>query len=254
MENLPIFNVNKNKMFTYKTTELLYSMEEPYLEKFKKYDNPSLSFISSMVYGFAGHLPYSMDIEQEEFVPGDFLNLEPHDVEENPWFKYSDRRTYFNSMVNWGDTFKSGILLQVCYIFQQMLLGNISPNVSFTQQDFEKQGFAKFTPYIEYNKRFFYIIRLLPKYYVKVVSSKDNEERRKNLEEVYSFMRSAIGQRVGCGVNWSPFRDVSLMSRGNTYVDGLKFDICKDLKEMFKNRSQNEQGDSGETPLIKSRN
>lgn len=47
-----------------------------------------------MVYSFARHLPYSMDIEQPEYVPADFLNMIPHDVEENNWFKYDDRRTF----------------------------------------------------------------------------------------------------------------------------------------------------------------
>lgn len=57
------------------------------IDKENNYNNPSLSFYTSMVYGFANNLPYSMDIEQPEYVPSDFLNMEPFDVEENNWFK-----------------------------------------------------------------------------------------------------------------------------------------------------------------------
>ena len=64
----------------------------------KGLSNPSLTFYTSMVYGFAKHLPYSMDIEQPEYVPADFYNMEPSDVETNSYFKWNDRRTFFKSI------------------------------------------------------------------------------------------------------------------------------------------------------------
>ena len=72
MENLSIIKSQN-------TNDDLYAMEAPLLEKYEKrgYKNPSLTLHGSMVCGFANHLPYSMDIEQPEYVPGDFLNIEP---------------------------------------------------------------------------------------------------------------------------------------------------------------------------------
>ena len=72
-----------------------------------------------MVYGFAHKLPFSMDIEQLKYMPADFLNMELFDVDANNWFKYDDRRTFFNAMVNWGDTFKTGMMLQMCSFFSK---------------------------------------------------------------------------------------------------------------------------------------
>jgi len=55
------------------------------------YKNPTLSLYTSMVYGFANHFPYSMDIEQPEYVPADFFNMIPNDVMPKPkdYFRFS---------------------------------------------------------------------------------------------------------------------------------------------------------------------
>ena len=97
-------------------------------DSFYSTENLSLIFYTSMVYGFAKHLPYSLDIEQPEYVPADFYNMEPLDVDINDWFKWDDRRTFFNAMVNGSETFRTGMLLQMCAIFQKMLLGQFPVN------------------------------------------------------------------------------------------------------------------------------
>lgn len=204
MDNLVVSNI---KMEEFLSNNSMNELKELYT-RIKEYKNPSVTIIASMVYGFAFHLPYSMDIEQEEYVPGDFLNIEPVDVNENIWFKWSDRRTYYNTMLN-GDAHKSGILLQVCYIFQQMLLGNIS-TCEITEKNFEK--LANISQDDEYRGNFFEVLKRLPLYYQKVVSSKDNEERRHNLEEVYSEIEKNIGMRVGS------FRRSEVDINGKVYV------------------------------------
>ena len=64
-----------------------------------------------MVYGFAKHLPYSMDIGQPEYVPSDFLDTVPKDADFNNYFKYDDSKTLFRSMISFHETFESGIIL-----------------------------------------------------------------------------------------------------------------------------------------------
>ena len=213
------------------------------------FKNPSLSLHMSMVYGFAYHLPYSMDIEQEEYVPGDFLNIEPTDVNTNNWFKWDDRRTFYNSMVRWGDTFRSGILLQVCYIFQQMLLGNIPADYKLNEKDYESLGINELTRNEEYNKNFFNILSSLPTYYQKVIYSENNTERRKNLRTIYNEICSGIEMKVGglgrqyaddtyveheATISWDAYRDVQLRvwSENIRYYDGLNLDLTKKIKKI----------------------
>ena len=161
-----------------------------------RYRNPSLSFYTSMVYGFAYHLPYSMDIMQDEYVPADFLNMEPLDVDDNQFFLWKDRRNYFNSMTHFGDTFKSGMLLQVCFIFQKMLLGEFPNEYKIKERFYKEWGINRITDE-KYNKSFFEILKALPGYYIKVTMAQDNQTRRKMLEECYQEMINKIGARVG---------------------------------------------------------
>ncbi len=234
------------------TNDELYAMEAPLIEKFKRngYSNPSLTLHGSMVWGFAKHLPYSMDIEQPEYVPGDFLNIEPKDVDDNIWFKWEDRRTIYNAMYRWGDTRRSGILLQTCYVFQQMLLGNIPPYVAADEEAYYKLGIDQFTYDEEYNKRFFKILQTLPVYYEKVTTAPTNEQRRKELEEMYEDVKSAIEMKVGgftehnsdgtirrhspATISYPAYMDVEMLidvSRTLTYFDGLKLELTKSIKE-----------------------
>lgn len=167
------------------------------MKKIDCYSNPSLSFYASMVYGFANHLPYSMDIMQPEYVPADFLNMSPFDVDTNPCFKFEDRRNFFNSLVRWGDTFKTGMLLQFCNIFQKMLLGQFPVDYEISKEYYYIWGVDKLTKDEEYNRYFFETLKSLPNYYDKVEGTKNNEERRCALEEMYSSIMAKISARYG---------------------------------------------------------
>lgn len=214
----------------------------------KDYTNPSLSLYTSMVYGFANHLPYSMDIEQPEYVPADFLNILPQDVEENQWFKYNDRRTFFNAMISWGDSFKSGMLLQMCNVFQKMLLGQFPTDFVLQEEDFTEWGINAMTNNNEYNRCFFETLKSLPDHYLKVTRMTNNEERRKALEDMYKEVMNNIAQRVGGIkitdvdgniikeneglVSLRPHRDVELMVYWDHVIfhDGIDF-IIKSIKD-----------------------
>ena len=187
-----MLSINNKSIKGYFPSEVNIEIDKAYI-KANEYSNPSLTLFGSMLYDFAYKLPYSMDIEQEEYVPGDFLNLEPYDVDENRWFKFSDRRTLFNAMEH-TDARRSGILLQVCFIFQQMLLGKVTP-YELSDSDYERTRISKRDE--EYNRNFFTVMKKLPEYYLKVISANTNEERRKILDEVYDEMRYYIGMRVG---------------------------------------------------------
>ena len=68
MESLHVFENSENVAYVQATSEELHNLELPTLKKIRNFSrkNPSLSLHISMVYGFAKHLPYSMDINQEE--------------------------------------------------------------------------------------------------------------------------------------------------------------------------------------------
>ena len=224
----------------------------------KGLSNPSLTFYTSMVYGFAKHLPYSMDIEQPEYVPADFYNMEPSDVETNSYFKWNDRRTFFKSMVNWGDTFKTGMLLQMCAIFQKMLLGQFPHNFELKEADFKDWGIDVMTNNKDYNRNFFETLKSLPKYYQLVVNASTCEERRNRLDEMYKEIIQRIAGRYGglreTDANGNiirnipgtipirPAEDVKMMVywENVTYYDGIK-PIIKAIKnEQLKKYKQNQ--------------
>jgi len=161
------------------------------------YRNPTASLYTSMVYGFAKHLPYSMDIEQPEYVPADFLNMVPADVEENDWFKWEDRRTFFNSMIRWGDTFKSGMILQMCSIFQKMILGEFPADFELCEENYSGWGIDSMTKDQEYNRCFFETLKTLPSYYQKVVTASNRDERRSALDQMYADIIQKIAARFG---------------------------------------------------------
>ena len=154
-------------------------------------------FIFSMVYDFAKNLPYSMDIQQEEYVPADFFNMTPYDFSDDRSFKWEDSRTVYKAMTSWGDTFKSGIILQMCAVFQKMLSEQFPNNYVLEEDDFYLWGIDNITSDKEYNKSFFETLKSLPDYYKRVETAKSIEERRKVLDEIYAEMQNGIVNKIG---------------------------------------------------------
>lgn len=216
-------------------------------ESEEEYSNPSLSYYTSMVYGFAKHLPYSMDIMQDEYVPADFFNMVPFDK----FFNWEEEgRNYFNVMTHWGDTFISGMLLQVCFIFQKMLLGEFPNEYEIKEENYTEWKIDAITENEEYNKSFFEILKALPGYYRKVTMAKDNQARRKMLNECYQEMMVKIGARFGgfietdekgnvvreekANILLKPHKDIELFvyaySSGLDYYDGIDW-VTQEIKE-----------------------
>ena len=197
MENLP--SVNEVTGYGVISNIKFQEMERSALNYFelRKHDNPSFGLYASMVYGFAKNLPYSIDVKQEEFVPASFFNVEPLDVDENPWFKYDDRRTLFNAMRSWGDTFRSSMLIQVCSMFQQMILGNIPSTLNFSENDYVRLGINKLIEDEEYNRMFFEALKTIPTYYAQISRTDDIDARRKVLEDFYNDVCIKIQARKG---------------------------------------------------------
>ena len=184
------------------------------------------NIICSIVYKFARNLPYSMDYMDENFIPGDFLNVIPTQ-KNNIIFKYYDNM--YSQMINWGDTLKSGVLLQVCFIFQKMLCGIIPHDYELKDEDFINLDIINMTSNQEYNYNLFETLKKLPEYYTIVTASSNIEDRRKSLDEIYLLMKKQIGQKVGglrrtevngsvtqiqeskATTNWSPYRDLEML-------------------------------------------
>ncbi|MCI8352373.1 MAG: hypothetical protein HFJ58_01945 [Clostridia bacterium] len=188
-------------------------------------------YIARMAYEFAEGLPYSMDIEQTEFVPADFINMTPSNFESDRFFKWEDQRTIYTAMTSDRETFKSGILLQVCAIFQKMLLGQFPTNYKVREEDYTNNGIDRMTPDQDYNMRFFEALSSLPQYYNTMLNIKDIKERRTALDTIFEKMQQSIANRVG-GMKYTD-------SEGNTtevkpsVVWKPKFDLCMILESNY---------------------
>lgn len=206
--------------------------------------------IFTMVYDFARNLPYSMDPKDKDFVPGDFLNFKPETSNHNI-FKWWDS-LYFK-MIDWGDSLKSGVLLEACFIFQKMLMGDFPNDYQLSEEDYYNMGINSMTSNDEYSRNLFEVLKELPDYYKKVNSQHDFEERRKTLDDVYSLMKNKIGNKVGgmrksdfvggvevsivhkATINWAPHRDIAMVYHFNGVNDfgGIN---CKPLIESIRNK------------------
>lgn len=184
--------------------------------------------IVSLVYAFAKGLPYSIDWALPEFVPGIFLNLRPASLLETYLFK--DHDNLYKKMINWSDTLKSGVLLQICYIFQLMLMGEIPSDYEISEKDYYDWGISGFTKDEEYNRNLFMVIKDLFGYCEKINSINNIEERKKMLDEVYLILLDKVGNKVG------GFRQVTIS--GNVYEEIVKkpsitWRPVKDLEMLF---------------------
>lgn len=192
--------------------------------------------ICSIVYEFASKLPYSMDYMDKDFVPGIFLNVAP--MNPSKWI-FKDYSSLYNKMINWGDTKKSGILLQICNIFQAMLMGQFPSNYQLTEEDFHNLGIDQMTSDNEYNRFLFEILQMLPQYCLKLNSTQNLDERRKILDDIYMVILDGVGQNIGgfrrtsvdgdiisvqehkATICLFPHRDLDMLY----YFEGIKFDF-----------------------------
>ena len=179
-----------------------------------------------MAYKFSKKLPYSMDYKDEDYIPGDFLNF-ASTSKNNSIFKYHDN--LYSKMVSWSDTFKSGILIQICLIFQKMLLEEFPNDYELKEEDYYNWGINNMTNQEDYNRCFFEILKDLPEYYKRVNNTSNQEERRQVLDEIYKILKDKVGNKVGgyrktesygdiekvteskATINWSPHRDLEML-------------------------------------------
>ncbi len=207
--------------------------------------------ICRMVYEFASKLPYSMDYMDPYFVPGDFLNLRP----ENPKkYIFIDHGNLYNKLVSWGDTIVNGVKLQVCTIFQKMLMTEDTDRYQLEEIDFYTYGFDKLTGMDIYNKNIFNLLVGLPKFCVLVRNAQTPEERRKVLEQVYEVIdrvasyveyTKTTNEVITEGIEvvdtsvvqfvhrWSPKQDLEMMYHFNN-LDVWNIDIRPLLQESRK--------------------
>jgi len=212
---MELMNVNKNNL-------LQEELKNFAIEKQESLED----IICSIVYEFAVKLPYSMDYLEEKYVAGDFFNIGVPNSK-NSIFKYYD--SIYKKMIDWGDSLKSGVLLQACLIFQKMLMNEFPNNYVLSEDDYYNLGIDCMTSSEKYNRNLFEILKELPEYYKKVNLANNQEDRRKVLEEVYSDMQNIIGQKVGgyrksetigdieitqhhpATINWSPYQDLKMV-------------------------------------------
>lgn len=212
---------------------------------------PEDEIIFAMVYNFAIHLPYSMDIKQDEYVPADFFHMRPYNIEKNKFF-WEDNENVYKAMISKGSTFKSAMLMQMCAVFQKMLSGQFPNNYELEENDFYSWRIDEMTPDEEYNKNFFEALKILPRYYERVQETKNNDERREVLKSIYAEMEDNIANRIGGfqeinaegevvedikpSVMWQPFRDLELLYYAND-ISRYSSNVS-DLKKLIKEKEQ----------------
>lgn len=192
--------------------------------------------VCRLVWEFAKKLPYSMDYTDPEFVPGDFMNFVP----ENPKkYLFVDYGSVYNKMLHWNDTIVNAVKLQVCNIFQKMLMTESVDRYQLEEIDFYTYGFDKLTGMDIYNRNIFKLLVDLPKYCVLVRNAGSTEERRKVLEQVYAIIEKVTSYveytkktnvEVTNGVEvvaeelvqfvhgWRPYQDLEMLFHFN-YID-----------------------------------
>lgn len=235
---MELINVNKNNL-------LQEELKNFAIEKQELLDD----IICSIVYEFAVKLPYSMDYLDEKYVAGDFLNIGVPNSK-NSIFKYYD--SIYKKMIDWGDSLKSGILLQACLIFQKMLMNEFPNNYVLNEDDYYNFGINNMTSNEKYNHDLFEILKELPEYYKKVNLANNKEDRRKILEEVYKDMQNRIGQKVGgyrksetigdiettehhpAQINWSPYQDLKMVYYFD-HIENYAIDCTTISKSIRKN-------------------
>ena len=210
--------------------------------------------ICSMVYKFAKNLPYSMDCLDDDFILGDFINYISSNSNK---YLFKDYGSIYNKMINWGDTLVSGIQLQICNIFQKMLLSNKYDNYSLSEEDYYNYGFDKLTSMEHYNKTIFNFLRVLP-YYCTLVNFSDNtDDRRKKLDEVYGYIWQVtnnvikksndvviskdviiLGKVVEYNHRWKPSQDLEMMLYFER-IENYNLD-CRELIDYIKGRVSSE--------------
>ena len=206
--------------------------------------------ICSMVYKFAKNLPYSMDYLDDDFVLGEFINYIPSNSNK---YLFNNYGSIYNKMIDWSDTIVSGIQLQICNIFQKMILSNKHDNYSLCEEDYYNYGFDKLTSMEHYNKNIFNLLRKLPEY-VKNVNLCDNKEYRRNkLDEVYGYIWQVTNYVVKYAKNeviykdivikgelkefhhrWKPYRDLEMMYYFER-IENYNLD-CRELIDYIKSR------------------
>lgn len=164
--------------------------------------------LCGLVYQFARKLPNSMDYKDPEFVIGDFINFMPVNPKK---YMFIDYGSIYNKMINWSDTIVSGVKLQVCNIFQKMLMSVNPDKYQLDEEDFYLYGFDKLTGMEIYNRNVFNLLVDLPKYCKLVNSTNDINERRKHLKNVYEVI-----EKVTSHVE---------------YVRRNKTEVCSDILE-----------------------
>ncbi len=195
-----------------------------------------------LVYEFASKLPYSMDYADPDFVLGDFINFVPSQPKK---FLFVDYGCLYNKMIHWGDTVVNGIKLQVCNIFQKMLMSEDVDRYQLEEIDFYTYGFDKLTSMDIYNHNVFKLLIDLPKYCVLVRNASTQEERRAVLKSVYEVIdkvtsyveyhkRNKIEVADGVEVlkedvtkfvhGWSPKQDLEMLYTFN-YLKVFDLDI-----------------------------
>ena len=207
--------------------------------------------ICRMVYEFASKLPYSMDYMDPDFVPGDFINMRP----ENPKKSiFIDHGNLYNKLVSWSDTIVNGVKLQVCTIFQKMLMTEDTERYQLEEIDFYTYGFDKLTGMDIYNKNIFNLLVGLPKFCVLVRNAQTPEERRAVLKQVYEVIdrvasyveyTKTTNEVITEGIEvvdtsvvqfvhgWSPKQDLEMMYHFN-YMDIWNINIRPLLNELRK--------------------
>lgn len=147
--------------------------------------DPTSSFYLSMVAAFVKKLPYSIDKEQnDDYVPGLFFNKLPIVKNDFSFFRFPQNQNIYAAMTNClGAIPIAGIIIQICTIFQRMILGELPPDYDSIKREFQELDNTNI--YSKYQEKINNLLWTVVCYY-NILCISDAEERRSILEQFYN--------------------------------------------------------------------
>ena len=185
--------------FDFKESELVYDL----CSRHKSFwnEDPTSSFYLSLIASFTNsrNFPDSMDpMQKDKYVPlALFYNKKPSIINQRSFFKDSEYDTLYKRFTN-GYLVSEGVAIQLCTIFQRVLLGEIEPTETAMLDEFilldctntYKRGKKDIVDRI---------INVMISNYGNIENAETLEERRAALSEIYTQVYSIVGSidRIG---------------------------------------------------------
>ncbi len=187
-----IINDDYMTPFNFKESELVRDLSNRYKNNLN-YD-PTSSFYISIISSFVEDFPYSMDpMQKDSYIPlALFYNKKPSIINQRSFFRYSDSKTLYKALTSNYSLTSTGVAIQLCAIFQRVLLGEIEPTEKAMLDEFLALDCTD-TYKRDYNDTIHGIINIMVSEFGNITDAKTMEERRSSLDKIYLQIINIVG-------------------------------------------------------------